>query len=78
MDGESSATSGTATPSAADRLPRSNCSVSARLQELFHECVDNNSWEQVLYKAHSEEEKLTFTCRLPPAAPLAALLHPPA
>ncbi len=62
----------TATPPAADRLPPPLCSITSLLQELYHECVDNDGWARVLYDAHGGLEKLTLIHNIPPAPTVAA------
>ncbi len=58
MEGESSATTGnrlnyrlTATPSAAGANPPNTCPITARLLEIYQECIENGVWAHVLYEA---------------------------
>ncbi len=67
MEGESRATSGnrlnyrlTAMPTAAGANPPNTCPITARLLELYQECVENGVWAGVLYEARDGIEKLTF------------------
>jgi hypothetical protein len=76
MGGDGSATGGyrqqhnacylTTTPSAAGRLPPPLHSVTSRLLDFYHECVDNGGWVRVLYDARDGLEKLTIIRRIPP------------
>jgi hypothetical protein len=67
----------TATPSAAGRLPPPLCSVTSRLLDFYHECVDNGGWARVLYDMRYGLEKLTIIRRIPPK-PAPATAAPPA
>jgi hypothetical protein len=76
MEGESSATSGnrfnyrlTATPSAAGANLPNTCPITARLLQLYQECVENGVWARVLYKPRDGIEKLTFLCKKAPPSP---------
>ncbi len=40
--------------------------VTARLLELYHECVENSVWATVLYEALDGIEKLAFLCKMMP------------
>jgi hypothetical protein len=62
----------TATPPAAGRLPPPLRSVTSRLLELYHECVDNGGWARVLYDARGGLEKLTLIRNIQPAPTVAA------
>jgi hypothetical protein len=62
----------TATLPAAGRLLPPLRSVTFRLLELYHECVDNGGWARVLYDAHGGLEKLTIIRRIPPDPTIAA------
>jgi hypothetical protein len=87
MGGDSSATDGcrqqqkarylTVTPSAAGRLPPPLRSVSSRLLDFYHECVDNGGWARVLYDARDGLEKLTIIRRIQPT-PAPSTAAPPA
>jgi hypothetical protein len=75
----------TASPSAAGRLPPPLRSVSSRLLDLYHECMDNGGWVRVLYDAHGGID-ITFTVTFPssqasnasPPQPALAASPPPA
>ncbi len=56
----------TVTPSAAGRLPPPLRSVSSRLLDLYHECVDNGGWVKVLYGARGGMEKFLFIRKIEP------------
>jgi hypothetical protein len=87
MGSDSSATGGsrqepnarylTVTPSAAGRLPPPLCSVSSRLLDFYHECVDNGGWARVLYDTRDGLEKLTIIRKIPPT-PAPSTAAPPA
>jgi hypothetical protein len=44
----------------------STCPVTARLLELYQECMENGVWACVLYEAHDGIEKLTFLSKMTP------------
>ncbi len=54
----------TATVSPAGRIPPPLRSVTSRLLELYHECVDNGDWARVLYDTRDGLEKLTIIRRI--------------
>jgi hypothetical protein len=67
----------TATPSAAGRLPPPIRSVSSRLLDLYHECMDSGGWARVLYDARGGMEKFLFIRKIEPtpAPTVPAPLH---
>jgi hypothetical protein len=87
MGGDGSATGGcrqqhnarylTATLSSAGRLSPPVRSVTSRLLELYHECVDNGDWARVLYDTRDGLEKLTIIRIIPPT-PAPNTAAPPA
>ncbi len=67
----------TITPSAAGRLPPPLRSVSSRLLDFYHECMDNGGWARVLYDTRDGLEKLTIIRRIQPT-PAPTTAAPPA
>jgi hypothetical protein len=87
MGGDGSSTGGcrqqpnarylTVMPSAAGRLPPPLCSVTSRLLDFYHECVDNGGWARVLFDTRDGLEKLTIIRRIQPT-PAPTTAAPPA
>jgi hypothetical protein len=67
----------TVTLSAAGRLPPPLRSVSSRLLDFYHECMDNGGWARVLYDTRDGLEKLTIIRRIQPT-PAPSTTAPPA